>query len=63
MQEKAAADLGGAAQTRLDGVRAPGRVASQKMGVEIDKCAVPAREFGHKTDNELGPTASLVLDG
>ena len=46
MRQEAAADLGCAAKTRLDGVCTPGRVATEEMGVEIDKCAVRAGELG-----------------
>ena len=46
MRQEAATDLGRAAQTRLDGVGAPGRVTAQEVGVEIDECTVLARDLG-----------------
>src|SRR5829696_4014144 len=46
MRQEAATDLGRAAQTRLDSVRAPGRVTTQEMDVEIDECTVLACDLG-----------------
>src|SRR3954465_6823636 len=63
MRQEAAANLGGAAQARVDRVRAPARVTVQEMGVEIDECAVFAGELGdHGVDTAVVLASQLRID-
>lgn len=60
IRQETEADLGDAAQTRLDDVGAPGRVTVQEMGVKIDECAVRAGELGN---HGIDPAVVLASEG